>query len=138
MKAVVVHGPGDLRIEEVPDPSPGEGEVLLALEWGGICGSDIGYWRHGASGTAVLRHPLVLGHEVAGRIAGAGAAGLEPGRAVTVHPVVAAGELPSRSPSPCTRCAAPATYAARTCSSTEPGRSGRWSSRRRNTAGPGP
>ncbi|MEK8169840.1 alcohol dehydrogenase catalytic domain-containing protein [Streptomyces sp. M19] len=67
---------------------------------GGICGSDIAYWRHGASGTAVLRHPLVLGHEVAGRIAavGAGVGGLAPGRAVTVHPAQPVGDvrLPDR------------------------------------------
>ena len=78
MKAVVVHGAGDLRIDEVPDPVPGPGEVLLSVEWGGICGSDLSYWRHGASGTAVLRHPLILGHEVAGRLAS--------GEPVTVHP----------------------------------------------------
>jgi len=73
-----VHGPGDLRVDDVPDPVPGPGEVLLSVEWGGICGSDLSYWRHGASGTAVLRHPLVLGHEVAGRLA--------TGEQVTVHP----------------------------------------------------
>lgn len=78
MRAVVVHGVGDLRVDEVPDPVPGAGEVLLSVEWGGICGSDLSYWRHGASGTAVLRHPLVLGHEVAGRLA--------TGEPVTVHP----------------------------------------------------
>lgn len=33
----------------------GPGEVLIAVEWGGICGSDLGYWKNGASGTAVLR-----------------------------------------------------------------------------------
>lgn len=74
----MVHGAGDLRVDEVPDPVPGAGEVLLSVEWGGICGSDLSYWRHGASGTAVLKHPLVLGHEVAGRLPG--------GEPVTVHP----------------------------------------------------
>ncbi len=73
MRAVVVHGADDLRIDERPDPVPGPGEVLVAMEWGGICGSDLAYWRHAASGTAVLTQPLVLGHEVAGRIAAVGA-----------------------------------------------------------------
>jgi L-idonate 5-dehydrogenase len=82
VKAVVVHGAGDLRVDEVPDPVPGPGEVLLSVEWGGICGSDLSYWRHGASGTAVLKHPLVLGHEVAGR--------LPTGERVTVHPATGA------------------------------------------------
>jgi L-idonate 5-dehydrogenase len=93
VKAVVVHGANDLRVDDLPDPVPWEGEVLVAMEWGGICGSDISYWRNGASGTAVLKHPLVLGHEVAGRIAGVGAGvtGLDVGQRVTVHPATAAG-----------------------------------------------
>ncbi|MGW0708392.1 L-idonate 5-dehydrogenase [Streptomyces sp. NPDC002643] len=96
MKAVVVHGAGDVRIDERPRPEPGPGEVLLALEWGGICGSDVAYWRKGASGTASLAHPLVLGHEVAGRIAavGAGVTGLSEGQPVTVHPAQLIGEVP--------------------------------------------
>jgi L-idonate 5-dehydrogenase len=93
VKAVVVHGANDLRVEEIPDPVPGAGEVLVAMEWGGICGSDISYWRHGATGTAVLKHPLVLGHEVAGHVAavGAGVTGLEVGQRVTIHPATAGG-----------------------------------------------
>jgi L-idonate 5-dehydrogenase len=100
VRAVVVHGAGDLRVDTRPDPSPGPGEVLLALEWGGICGSDVAYWKNGASGTASLKHPLVLGHEVAGRIAGlgAGVTGVEVGTPVTVHPaeLVGDGHLPDR------------------------------------------
>jgi L-idonate 5-dehydrogenase len=100
MRAVVVHGPGDLRVDERPDPVPGPGEVLVAMEWGGICGSDLAYWRRGASGTAVLKHPLVLGHEVAGRVAGVGTGvtGREIGEPVTVHPAELVGDgcLPDR------------------------------------------
>lgn len=100
MKAVVVHGAGDLRIDELPDPIAGQGEVLVAIEWGGICGSDVAYWRNGASGTAVLRRPLVLGHEMAGRIAGTGpgVTGLELGQPVTIHPATQVGDdvLPDR------------------------------------------
>ncbi|MFG3023423.1 L-idonate 5-dehydrogenase [Streptomyces sp. NPDC048254] len=100
MRAVVVHGPGDLRIDERERPVPGPGEVLLALEWGGICGSDIAYWKKGTSGTAALTHPLVLGHEFAGRIAGLGdgVTGLTEGQPVTVHPAQLVGDhaLPER------------------------------------------
>jgi L-idonate 5-dehydrogenase len=100
MKAIVVHGAGDLRVDERPDPAPGVGEVLIAMEWGGVCGSDLAYWKRGSSGTAVLRHPLVLGHEVAGRIAavGEGVTGYEVGLPVTVHPaeLVGDGRLPAR------------------------------------------
>ncbi|GAB3696560.1 L-idonate 5-dehydrogenase [Saccharopolyspora tripterygii] len=94
MKAVVVHGTRDVRVDEVPDPVPGEGEVLLALEWGGICGSDISYWRHGGTGTAALRHPMILGHEIAGRVAGLGpgVTGVEVGQPVTAHPAELVGE----------------------------------------------
>ncbi|GAB2879845.1 L-idonate 5-dehydrogenase [Streptomyces mayteni] len=96
MRAVVVHGPGDVRIDERPDPVPGPGEVLMAMEWGGLCGSDVSYFRHGASGTARLVHPLVLGHEVAGRIAalGPGVTGLAEGQPVTVHPAEPVGDEP--------------------------------------------
>ncbi|GAA4696033.1 L-idonate 5-dehydrogenase [Pseudonocardia yuanmonensis] len=100
MRSVVVHGAGDLRVDERPDPVGGPGEVLVAMEWGGICGSDVAYWKNGASGTASLRHPLVLGHEVAGRVAalGPGVTGPEVGTPVTVHPaeLVGDGHLPER------------------------------------------
>jgi L-idonate 5-dehydrogenase len=100
VRAVVVHGPGDLRIDERPEPVARAGEVVIAVEWGGICGSDLSYYRHGASGTAVLQQPLVLGHEVAGRVLslGPGVSGVEPGQPVTVHPatLVGDGALPER------------------------------------------
>jgi L-idonate 5-dehydrogenase len=100
VKAVVVHAAGDVRVDERPDPRPGPGEVLLAMEWGGICGSDISYFRHGSTGTAVLRHPLVLGHEVAGRVAAVGpdVQGIAEGDAATVHPATLVGDprLPDR------------------------------------------
>ncbi|MFD7511799.1 L-idonate 5-dehydrogenase [Streptomyces sp. NPDC059853] len=101
MKAVVVHGPGDVRVDERPRPAPpGPGEVLLALEWGGICGSDLSYWKHGASGTATLKRPMVLGHEVAGRVAALGPSvtGLTEGQPVTVHPALPTADsvLPAR------------------------------------------
>ena len=99
MKAVVVHGANDLRVDERPDPAPGPGEVLIAMEWGGVCGSDLAYWKHGSSGTAVLHQPLVLGHEVAGRIAAVGpGVSQDVGLPVTVHPAELVGDgcLPSR------------------------------------------
>ena len=100
MRAVVVHGAGDLRVEDRPEPVAGPGEVVLDLEWGGIGGSDLSYWRRGAAGTSVLHEPLVLGHEVAGRVAtlGDGVRGLAVGQAVTVHRATLVGDavLPDR------------------------------------------
>ncbi|GAA1645560.1 L-idonate 5-dehydrogenase [Georgenia ruanii] len=100
MKAVVVHGKDDLRVEEVPDPVTDPDDVLVEMEWGGICGSDVSYWKHGASGTAVLKDPLILGHEVAGHVVeiGAGAAaeaerlGVREGTRVTIHPATPVGD----------------------------------------------
>jgi L-idonate 5-dehydrogenase len=102
VRAAVVHGPRDLRVDERPEPTPGPGEVLLAVEWGGICGSDLAYWKNAASGTAVLKHPMVLGHEFAGRVAALGEGlegldGIEVGTPATVHPATPVGDpLPER------------------------------------------
>lgn len=98
MKAVVVHGKDDLRVEEVPDPQVGPKDVLVRMEWGGICGSDISYWKNGISGTAVLKDPMILGHEVAGRIVSIGddvdrrKYNLHTDDAVTVHPATLVGD----------------------------------------------
>jgi len=54
MKAVVAHGAGDLRLEDLPTPVPGAGEVLVRVTHGGICGSDLHYYRHGRVGAFAL------------------------------------------------------------------------------------
>jgi Threonine dehydrogenase and related Zn-dependent dehydrogenases len=88
MRAIVIHAARDLRIEERDAPPPGPGEVEVAIEAGGICGSDLHYFNHGGFGAVRLREPMILGHEVAGRIValGPGVAGLVPGDAVAVSP----------------------------------------------------
>lgn len=90
MKAVVVHSAGDVRLEDRPDPDCPAGSVIVDVEYGGICGSDLHYVSHGASGLSLLAHPMILGHEVAGRISvlGEGVQGFGIGDAVTVHPAV--------------------------------------------------
>lgn len=94
MRAVVVHAANDLRVEHVPDPECGPDEVVLAVEWGGICGSDVAYWKTGVSGTAVLQDPLILGHEVAGHVVDVGSrvSGVRPGKRVAVHPATLVGD----------------------------------------------
>lgn len=100
MKAVIVHAANDLRVEEVATPDAGDDGVLIKMAYGGICGSDISYWKHGASGTAILSEPLILGHEVSGTVAAIGvdivadaaAAGIEIGTPVTVYPATLVGE----------------------------------------------
>lgn len=48
--AAVLHGVGDLRIEERPVPEPGPGDVLVAMRTVGICGSDVHYLTQGRIG----------------------------------------------------------------------------------------
>lgn len=86
--AVVAHAKGDLRIEEVPLGVPAPDEAVVEVLYGGICGSDLHYWLHGAAGESILRAPLVLGHEISGRVVRAAADGTGPeaGTAVAVHP----------------------------------------------------
>ncbi|MGB8313957.1 MAG: L-idonate 5-dehydrogenase [Aestuariivirga sp.] len=73
MKAIVIHGALDLRLEERASPSPGPDQVSIAIGRGGICGSDLHYYRHGGFGTVRLKEPMVLGHEVSGEISAVGA-----------------------------------------------------------------
>ncbi|GHG59106.1 L-idonate 5-dehydrogenase [Sinomonas cellulolyticus] len=97
MKSVVLHGADDLRIETGSDPAPGPGEVLVSGAYGGICGSDLHYWRHGRNGAFDVVEPLVLGHEFSGRILelGAGVDGVDPGQLITVHPATHCGRCRS-------------------------------------------
>lgn len=68
MKALVVHAARDLRIEERDRPSAGPGNVLIKIGRGGICGSDLHYYQDGGFGTVRLKEPMILGHEVSGRV----------------------------------------------------------------------
>ena len=68
MKAVYIKGKEDLEIADVPVPEPGPGQVRIAVEYVGICGSDLHYYFNGANGTFVIREPLIPGHEMSGHI----------------------------------------------------------------------
>jgi len=72
MEALVIHAPGDLRVEQVPTPELGPDQLQVRVRCGGICGSDLHYYRHGGFGTVRLQEPMVLGHEVAGVIEAVG------------------------------------------------------------------
>lgn len=95
MEALVIHAPGDLRIEQVPTPGLAEGQLLVKVDAGGICGSDLHYFQHGGFGTVRIKEPMVLGHEVAGTIvqAARGAGAFATGQRIAISP--------SR---PCGRC----------------------------------
>jgi len=73
MQAVRLHGPADLRVEEVPHPgSPGPGSVLLRVKTVGVCGSDLHTYLDGYIGDTHLEAPLILGHEFSGVVEAVG------------------------------------------------------------------
>jgi L-iditol 2-dehydrogenase len=90
VKALRLHGAGDLRLHDEPSPVPAAGEVLLRVTAVGLCGSDRHWFDEGGIGDAVLTRPLVLGHEFAGVIE----TGSRAGERVAVDPAI-----------PCARCA---------------------------------
>lgn len=88
MKAIVIHAAKDLRIEERETDAPGPGQVDIAINVGGICGSDMHYYNHGGFGDVRIREPMILGHEIAGtvRALGEDVTGLAVGDKVAVSP----------------------------------------------------
>ncbi|MCS7253698.1 MAG: NAD(P)-dependent alcohol dehydrogenase [Armatimonadota bacterium] len=91
MKAAVLHGINDIRVEEIEMPSiKSDDEVLIRIRAVGICGSDIHYYREGRIGRFVVTKPHILGHECAGEIVEVGKAvkHLKPGDKVAIEPGV--------------------------------------------------
>ncbi|WP_306232701.1 L-idonate 5-dehydrogenase [Agrococcus beijingensis] len=86
--ALVAHAKEDVRVEPLPEPAPEPSEAVVEIAYGGICGSDLHYWLHGAAGQSILREPMVLGHEIVGTVLAAAADGSGPavGARVAVHP----------------------------------------------------
>ncbi len=87
MRALRLHGVGDLRLADEPAPVPGPGDLLVRVTAVGICGSDLHWYDESGIGDAVLTRPLVLGHEAAGVIA----AGPRAGQRVALDPQVPCG-----------------------------------------------
>lgn len=94
MRAAVLYGPGDLRVEDVPDPVPTAGEVAIEVAHNGLCGSDLKLFDSGLRAIDEP-HPLtghagpqILGHEFAGVVSsvGEGVTNLSVGDRVCVQP----------------------------------------------------
>ena len=92
MRVARSFAPGDVRIEEAPEPEAGPGEVVCDVLACGVCGSDVTDWY------IAPRLPAVLGHEVIGtvRSVGAGVTAPTPGTRVAIHHHTPCGE--------CRRC----------------------------------
>ncbi|MBV9323932.1 MAG: alcohol dehydrogenase catalytic domain-containing protein [Chloroflexi bacterium] len=89
MRAIVLEGPRRAVLRDVPEPRRAVGEVLIAVQRAGICGSDVAVFR----GDRPVEHPLVMGHEAVGRIADPGESEHTPGSRVVIEPNI-----------PCRRC----------------------------------
>jgi L-iditol 2-dehydrogenase len=72
MLAAVLYGQTDLRLENVPDPDPGDGEIVIKVETATTCGTDLKVWRRGGH-AKMLQPPILFGHEAAGTIVALGA-----------------------------------------------------------------
>ncbi|MCU0885757.1 MAG: L-idonate 5-dehydrogenase [Beijerinckiaceae bacterium] len=86
--AATLFGPRDLRLVSAAVPGLAPGMVRVAFGAGGICGSDMHYYRHARTGDFVVTSPLVLGHEIAGTIIAMQdpAPGLSVGDRVAINP----------------------------------------------------
>lgn len=83
MRAAILHGPEDLRVEEVAEP---QGEVVVEVEAATTCGTDVKMWRHGHP--VLPPYPCPFGHETAG-------VRTDTGERVLVSDSVACGSCPT-------------------------------------------
>lgn len=92
MKALKYYGPGTAEVEDIPVPTAGPGEVLIAVRACGVCATDV---KTFVRGHPKIRPGSVLGHEIAGIVAEVdGVEGLHPGERVAVAPYVPCGACP--------------------------------------------
>ncbi|TDQ54958.1 zinc-dependent dehydrogenase [Actinorugispora endophytica] len=93
MKVARFYAPGDVRLEEAPEPQAGPGEVKIRVRNCSTCGTDVKIHRHGHHH---ISPPRVIGHEIAGEVveAGDGVSGWEAGDRVQVIAAIPCGECP--------------------------------------------
>ncbi len=113
MQAAVLHAAGDLRVEEVPQPEPREGEALVRIRANGLCGSDIHFYEAGRLGPFVVDRPYIPGHEAVGVVE---AIGRDAGAGSAAH------GAPASRPAPGTRVAIEPGIPCRRCSHCKHGR----------------
>ena len=83
-----------MEIRDIPMPEPKEKEVLVEMEYVGICGSDVHYFHDGRCGSYVVEGDFMLGHECAGTVValGEGVQSLKVGDRVALEPGITCGE----------------------------------------------
>ena len=102
MKALVYHGNRDLRLESVPDPEPGPGDIRLRMDYCGICATDVEEYVYGPK---FIFHdepnpltgrstPMITGHEITGTVEklGDGVSGPSVGQRVVLDTLLTCGE----------------------------------------------
>ena len=72
VRAAVLHGPRDLRLEDRELQPPGPNEAQIAVRAVGLCGSDVHYYQDYRLGSMQVKEPMVLGHECAGVVVAVG------------------------------------------------------------------
>lgn len=94
MKQAVMTEIRKVEIQEKPIPTPSDNEVLVKVEYVGICGSDLHYYESGRIGDFVVEPPFVLGHEAGGTVVevGANVKNLKVGDRVAMEPGKTCGE----------------------------------------------
>lgn len=92
MLAARMYGVDDIRLEEVPTPSPKNGEILIKVKAAAVCGTDVRMIKNGAKGIDE-DNPGILGHEIAGVIEelGEGVTGYSVGQRVAIAPNMGCG-----------------------------------------------
>lgn len=102
MMAARLHGPKDLRIDQVPHPGPpGPGQVLLRVSAVGICGSDLHSYQDARIGDTAVSDPLTLGHEFAGVVEALGPGDMLDGE---FNPLQTGARVAVDPAQPCGRC----------------------------------
>jgi threonine dehydrogenase-like Zn-dependent dehydrogenase len=99
MKQVRVHGPDDVRIDEIDPPTPGPRDAIVRVAACGICGTDLRYTRLGGL-AGPMPEPMPLGHELSGVVDAVGAEvdGLVPGDRVVLNPTGAGNSIGNGGP----------------------------------------
>lgn len=88
MKAIRFYDKNDVRLEEIPNPTPQEGMSLIRTASVSLCGSDIHYYKEGGTGSLKIDHPLILGHEFSAWIE----SGPHMGQLAAIEPALSCGQ----------------------------------------------